>query len=324
MRKLIFLITSLVLTSSNYGQEIISTEKLPEVVLKGNGDKTLLLIPCMSGRWNEWEEFMERNVDKYKMVAVTLPGYGGTPVPDLPKNSDDTPWRNNALSGLSELIDEYNLKDIVVVGHSWGSMVTVQLAAMRKDVISRVISVDGTIQSTTWTPSSKAGRLEKADSVIKDWEPKLKTAEGWSRFNGATVGNTFGKTDSVTTERMLTKVKLVSSFMATDRDVVLQYWRENMLIDLTASLLKIDVPVLDIQSFTGKDQKGQKDKYLSSLKEANAPSNVRTAFMYDTKHFIMYHRPLELDCLIEDFVLNKPVRDFASTTSEYFEEETMN
>ncbi len=267
---------------------------------------------------------MERNVDKYKMVAVTLPGYGGTPTPDLPKNTDSTPWRDNALAGLSELIDDFDLKDLTVIGHSWGSMIAIQIAAQRKDVINKVISVDGKIQSTTWAPPVKQERLAKANSVIEDWEPRLKNAEEWSKFNGASVGNTFGKTDSVMTETMLTKIKLVGGFMATDRDVVLQYWRENMLIDLTASLHKISVPILDIQSFTGKDQTSQKLQHLKALKEANVPSNVHSIFMYDTKHFIMYHRPLAFDCIIEDFILDKPVRDFASSMSEYFDEETMN
>src|SRR5215510_12834629 len=61
---------------------------IPEYKRVGRGTQTLLLIPCMSCRWNEWEEFMERNQAKYTMYAVTIPGYGGTPVPDLSKDTD--------------------------------------------------------------------------------------------------------------------------------------------------------------------------------------------------------------------------------------------
>lgn len=307
-----------------FSQEILSTDKIPELVIQGSGEPTLLLIPCMSCRWNAWEEFMERNAEKYTMYAVTIPGYGGTPSPDLPLNSGETPWRDNVIAGLSELIDQYNLKDVVVVGHSWGSMVATQLAAVRKDVVQRLISVDGKIESTISTPDTKAERLAKAESVIKNWEPKLKNAEGWSKFNGAVVGSTYGKTDSVTTERMLTKIKLIASFMASDQDAVLQYWRENPLIDLTAYLHQIKGPVLAIQSFTGSDQSDQKEQYLEILKAANAPSNIHPVFMYDTKHFIMYHRPLQFDCMVENFILGKTVVDFAPKISEYFEEEKMN
>ena len=295
---------------SSFGQNILTTDKLPEVVISGNGDINMLLIPCMSCRWNAWEEFMERNADQYKMYAVTIPGYGGTKFPDLPKNTAGTPWRENALAGLSELIDQYEIKNLVVVGHSWGVMVATQLAAKRQDVITKLIAIDGTIESTSWVPATESERLAKANKIVDDWGSKLNNAEEWSKFNGAAVGNTFGKSDSVTTETMNTKVKLVSSFMATDRAALIQYWRENLLIDLTSSLQKIKVPVLDIQSYRGQDQDKQRDQHLIKLQNANAPATVKTVVMYDTKHFIMYHRPRELDIIIGNFILDKPVNDY--------------
>lgn len=324
MNKILLLFGMLFTANFANGQEILQTEKLPEVVIKGTGDINLILLPCMSCRWNEWEEFMDRNAEKYKMFAVTIPGYGGTPVPDLPMNTAGTPWRENALAGLSELIDEYDLKEVTVIGHSWGCMLAVNLAAKRKDVIKNVISVDGTIESTSWVPTSQKERLVKADQVIQDWGSKLSSAEEWSKFNGASVGNVYGKKDSVRTDRMLIRIKLLSSFMATDRTAMLQYWRENMLVDLTADLHQISAPILDIQSFAGKDQKKQKEQHLKTLALAKAPSNVKTVIMYDTKHFIMYHRPQALDCLIADFILGNPLSDFAPAASEYFEEEAMN
>ena len=324
MKQTALLIGLLIITVTVRGQEILSTEKLPEVVIQGNGATNLLLIPCMSCRWNEWEEFMERNAGKYKMFAVTLPGYGGTPAPDLPENMAGSPWRDNVMTGLSALIDEYKLKQVIVVGHSWGTMVAIQLAALRKDVVTKVIALDGSIESTSWTPSSNEEKLEQANAVVRKYGTKLKNAEEWSKFNGAGVGNTYGRTDSVTTEAMLYKIKLIAGFMATDRAAMIQYWRENLLIDLTFYLHQISVPILDIQSFTGKDQKNQKEQHLNVLKLAEAPANVHSLFMYDTKHFIMYHRPLQLDCIIEDFLSDKPLVDFAPAISEYLEDDAMN
>ncbi len=324
MKRIILFLGFLLSLNLANSQEIIITEKLPEVVVKGEGGINLLLIPCMSCRWNEWEEFMDRNTEKYKMYAVTIAGYGGTPVPNLPMNTNTTPWRDYAIEGLSELIDQYGLKDITVIGHSWGSMLAVQLASMRKDVVSHVISVDGSIESTTWTPSTDDERLIQADKVIKDYSDKLSNAEEWSRFNGASVGNALGNKDSITMETMNYRIKLLTSFMATNRGAMLQYWRENLLVDLTGYLHQITVPILDIQSFKGKEQDKQKEQYLETLKESNAPAQLQSVIMYDTKHFIMYHRPLKLDCIIADFLAGKKLMDFAPDTSEYFEDEEMN
>ena len=194
MKKILVFIGFILTASITHSQEIISTEKLPEVVIQGNGETNLILIPCMSCRWNEWEEFMERNKEKYTMYAVTVPGYGGTASPDLPVNSEATPFRDHVLEGLSELIDQNGLQKVTVAGHSWGSMVAVQLAAKRPDVVNRVINVDGFLESTTWTPDNSAERLNQANQVITDWESKLENAEEWSKFNGAGVGDRFRET----------------------------------------------------------------------------------------------------------------------------------
>ena len=324
MKKTFLLFGWILLAHFAHAQDIFSTDKLPEVVVKGKGETNLLLIPCMSCRWNEWEEFMDRNEDIYKMYSVTIAGYGGTPVPDLPENTDKTPWRDHAIEGLSELIDQFELKEVTVVGHSWGSMLAVQLASKRKDAISNVIAVDGFIESTTWTPSSEAERLAEAEKVIQNYEGLLSNAEEWSKFNGASVGNVLGNKDSVTTETMNYRIKLLTSFMATNRAALLQYWRENLLIDLTAHLHNVTVPILDIQSFAGEEQGKQKEQHFDTLKESKAPSNVQTVIMYDTKHFIMYHRPLKLDCIIADFLNGRKLVDYAPEISEYFTEEQMN
>lgn len=194
-------------------------------------------------------------------------------------------------------------------------MVAIQLADMRQDVVSKVVSVDGTIESTSWVPKTRDEQLKNMKTV-DEYGEKLQNAEEWSSFNGAAVGNTFGKTDSVTTERMETRIKLISSFMATDRKALIQYWRENMLVDLTTSLQRLKMPVLDIQSFIGDDQLSQKEQHLENLKLANAPANVEAVYMFDTKHFIMYHRPLELDNRIANFIAGKNVADFIEQGSE--------
>lgn len=319
---LFFFFLSLALITSS--QNILRTDKLPELVIQGQGKINVLLIPCMSCRWNEWEEYMQRNRERYTMYAITVPGYGGTSAPDLPKDTKSTPYRENLLAGLSELIDGYKLNDVTVIGHSWGTMVAVQLAAKRPDVVSRLIAVDGTIESSSWVPLDQQEQLNQANKVIADWGSKLNIAEEWSKFNGASVGSVLGKKDSITEETMLTRIKLLSSFMATDRPTMLQYWRENMMIDLTKDLNSLTIQVLDIQSFTGEKQSEQKLQHLATLAKANVNANVKSVFMYDTKHFIMYHRPEQLDCLINNFIEGKTLTDYAPISSEYFKEEIMN
>ena len=98
--------------------------------------------------------------------------------------------------------------------------------------------------------------------------------------------------------------------MATPKEVVLQYWRENPLIDLTADLHQLKIPILDIKALRGDDQEEQRKQHLKDLATAEAPSHVRTVFLYDTRHFVMYHRPEVFDRLLTDSIAGRKVNDF--------------
>lgn len=281
---------------------------LPEVEKRGTGPIKLLLIPCLSCRWQAWEDFMARNLDRYTMYAVTLPGYGGTPVPDLPRNTEGTPWRDNALAALSQLIDREQLKDLTVIGHSWGSMVAVQLVAKRPDAIVRLVNADGSIESTTWTPTTRAERLAQARQVIESYSTKLQDAEEWRKFNAVVLppGETIDRAE------VLRLLKRHGSFLATDRGVMLQYWRENPLIDLTGFLKQLKIPILNLKALRGKDQEQQHAQHLKDLQTAGVPSQVQAVFLYETRHFLMDHRPEVFDRLLADFIAGKKLPESVS------------
>ena len=63
MIRILILAILLAATIPGQGQEILQTDKLPELVIQGSGEQNVLLIPCMGCRWNEWEEFMERKIE---------------------------------------------------------------------------------------------------------------------------------------------------------------------------------------------------------------------------------------------------------------------
>lgn len=293
------------LKASRYAEKFGASPRpvmpLPEVEKRDTGPIKLLLIPCISCRWQAWEDFMARNLDRYTMYAVTLPGYGGTPVPDLPRNTEGTPWRDNALAALSQLIDRERLKDLTVVGHSWGTMVAVQLAARRPDAIVRLVAVDGSIESTTWTPATREERLAQARQVIESYGAKLRDAEEWRKFNAVPLP----PGEMIDRAEVLRLLKRHGSFMATDRDVMLQYWRENLLIDLTGFVKQLKIPLLDLKALRGKDQQQQRAQHRKDLQTAGVPPQVQTVFLYETRHFLMDHRPEVFDRLLADFVAGR-------------------
>jgi pimeloyl-ACP methyl ester carboxylesterase len=286
---------------------------IPEYKKVGTGQQTLLLIPCMSCRWNVWEEFMERNKSKYTMYSVTIPGFGGTPVPKLARGTDATPWTNNAIAALSQFIDDHKLKDLTVVGHSWGSLISVQLASKRPDSVKRVIAVDGQVENTTWAPAGQEERLAQARKIVEVWEKKFEDAEEWRQFNG--VRGSIPFKDSVPIDVVGQFLKLHGSFMATPKEVVLEYWRENVLVDVTGATKSLRVPILQIMCLRGDDQEGQRTKHLEAMKRAGVLAQVRTIFFRDTTHFVMFHRPQQLDEAVSRFMLGEEAVDFVPSAA---------
>src|SRR5262245_158724 len=284
---------------------------IPEYKRVGHGTQTLLLIPCMSCRWNEWEEFMERNQAKYTMYAVTIPGYGGTPAPELPRDTDRPLWHDNAVNALAQLLDEQKLREVTVVGHSWGTIIGVQLAAHRPDVIKRLIAVDGSIENTSWKLGDTSARLAQARQIVEANGQKFADAEEWRKFNiaGLPAGETVPRSAA------LQALKLHGSFMATAKEALLQYWRENVLIDLTSAARRLAIPILDIRCLNGTEQEQQRKTHLDNLRHAGLSAMVKTIFFYDTRHYVMFQRPRELDRVIGEYLNGKAVGDFKPPTA---------
>ncbi len=312
MKTLILIITISVLlagciSTDSKAQSKTTFYPITDYQISGSGPDTLLLIPCMSCRWNEWETFMERNKEKYTMFAITVPGFGGTPVPELPKDSyDKAIWREHLMNSISAFIDKQGIKQATIVGHSWGTQLAIQVAAKRKDVFTKVIVVDGTIESSSVIPTDEKERIRQIKEIEEYGKTLTVDPEAWRKFNKTIYQ--YDK-DTIRNEDVDWALKLHGSFMATSKVALIQYWRENFIVNLDSYLLKIKVPILNIQSFVGKNQEKQRENYFAKLKTIGNPSNVTTVIFYDTYHFIMQHRPETLEHSIHAFIKDKELKE---------------
>lgn len=95
----------------------------------GRGIKTLLLIHGLGASLEHWYRLVPLLAEEFKLIILDLPGAGRS----------DKPKRNYSLDFYTEVleqfIDQLNLKDIVLVGHSFGGGVALQLAIKKKSVL---------------------------------------------------------------------------------------------------------------------------------------------------------------------------------------------
>jgi len=275
---------------------------LGEVYKLGTGRDTLLLIPCASCRWRSFDEFMVRNQDRYTMYAVTLPGYGGTEPPDLPKWTGEPLWQNHAVTALELLMEQQKMSGVTVIGSSFGSTVALKLAGHRPKQVIRLVNLDGSFVSSLETEKrSKDERMEFARKTMLQWGFPYTTPDRWQKWNSAAIA---ARPD----RRMLYH----GWFMATDPKDMMQYWRENLLESRNNDFRNLSIPVLDVQAIRPWDETPEETRSTTeeSIAEVGTPENYQLIFLYDTPHFIMEERPELLDQIIEDFIAGKKLSDF--------------
>lgn len=276
--------------------------ELPQIVERGEVGPHLLLIPCAGCGAASWAAFMEANADRFRMIAITLPGYDGSPRPQLPLWTGETVFQDNAVDQLVGLLDERQLREVVVVGHSFGSLIGLRLAAARPDAVEVLVNVDGSPVNPPLRASNRPDeRLAEArSSVDEGWGVRLQDPGEFRRFNAATRQPT-------AEQRTLHH----GMFMASDRVSMLHYWRENLLRDRNPDFRALRASYLDIKALFPWDERPDSTlaAYVQSVSEVGTPAHYRRVVFHDTSHWVHLQRPRALGTVILDHLEGRPVQD---------------
>jgi pimeloyl-ACP methyl ester carboxylesterase len=175
------------------GYQTAKLGTLGGVIQRGSGSKSMILIPGLGFSGNVLNGFMEKFSGEYRMYAVTLPGFGGTPAPPCPPEKTslgEQTWTNAALGAIEKLIEEEKLKDPVVVGH-WltGTQLALRLAMKHPGKIKGVILLSGVARmyvgdSTRMASiNTLAKRVAFNDNIMAPKWFKTVTRETWDDNN---------------------------------------------------------------------------------------------------------------------------------------------
>lgn len=101
----------------------------------GRGDTTLFLIHGFGESLFTWRAVVDPLAAHYRVVAVDLPGFGGSNKPDASYSVDSMTAR------LSNFLDRHIQGPVIVVGHSMGGQLAAALALARPDRISAAVLI---------------------------------------------------------------------------------------------------------------------------------------------------------------------------------------
>lgn len=103
-------------------QKVIGGQLLNYEVL-GSGKKNLIILHGWGGSLQEWMPVAKRLETGYKVWLLDFPGFGGSPKPSFDWSIYDY------ANFVKAFLQEFKIKDPIILGHSFGGRVAVLLKA---------------------------------------------------------------------------------------------------------------------------------------------------------------------------------------------------
>ncbi len=259
----------------------------------GAGDTTLILVPCLGCDGRAWDEFMTRNADRYTMYAVTWPGMGTTELPDVSAAPGESPLWSYILEAMTTLMDEQEIADAVLVGHSAAGPYVVQYGQQHPERVRGVVSVDATITNWDTFGFSPRQREEWAAEEMRQVLEQYDDDDAWAALNAAP--NLPDPARSAFYGDMWTRPP---------RSHVLAYWREWLAADSGILIDEYPRPLLALFAIRSSDdtpEATRRDR-LARYERAGASPHVRVEFIEDAGHSIWEWQAVAFDDAIAAFV----------------------
>jgi len=126
---------------------------------EGKGDQTIIFIHGLGSYLKSWQKNIEGLKDHYRCIAIDLPGYGKS------SKAPHSGMMSFYAGVISDLIDELNLKNVVIAGHSMGGQIAMMFAVNYPYKVQKLIL------------AAPAG-FEEFNKGQKQWFRDVMTVEG--------------------------------------------------------------------------------------------------------------------------------------------------
>ncbi|WP_436514641.1 alpha/beta fold hydrolase [Ekhidna sp. To15] len=282
-----------------------------EVKEFGSGEKTMILLPGWGFDWTIFEGFIAAYEDKFKIYAITIPGFGSTTAPAMPENNDnysDTQWTNGILKGITNLMDEKGIEKATIVSYfTYSNLIATRLALDLPERIENVIIISGMAKFTSnyvpYEPSSLQQRIYYIEKSLAPQWFKTVSKETWDSGNFH---------PEVFTKDSIAAKKYWNQMSAVPIPTMVRYLCEFYCTDLSLEYENLKVPVLVVMpSFTNEVLYDPKTSYAASffhyswLGAKPASQNIAIVAVTDSNAFIVDDQPKKLFQIVNEFLAGK-------------------
>jgi len=248
----------------------------------------MILIPGLASSGDVWQSTVEHEQARYTCYVLDLPGFAGRP--PLSASAPMLPAIRDALAGF---IRAHHLEHPVVVGHSLGGVVALDLARQHPELVGKLVIVDS------------------LPFVAANTDPSA-TAESMKPMADKIRGAIAHGSDAIFAERergmiatMVTdpaKLELVVGWaMKSDRAAIGEAFAEILTTDLRPLLGTITAPTLVLETWTGWGV--GRERTVNTYTQQYAELRGAKLVVDETsKHFIMYDDPAFLFAQMDAFL----------------------
>ena len=247
----------------------------------GQGAPPLFFVHGFACSHEDWKHQLDDFSKTHEVIACDLRGHGQTP--GRPHECTIEHYGGD----VAALINNFELRDVVLVGHSMGCRVVLQAARLVPKKVRALVLVDGS-------------RLATDDPDAAEAAARAAIGGNYPKFAESLFRQMFFKPSAEADAIVARAVKSSAAFGA-------ELWPRMARWDaaeMDAAFAAIKAPVLAIQSTTRNAQlqrsplkAGESSPWLDFLKKF---PNIRTEIVPDTGHFTMLEQPKRVNQLIRE------------------------
>jgi len=253
-----------------------------EITGKGN---PVLFLPGFTCPGSVWEETIQKMTTERQSHLVSYAGFNGLEPIDMP-------WYDNIKKATIEYIKDHKLKNIMIVGHSMGGTLAIDIAAALPKKVSKIALIEALpCMREVMMPGMPAEALFYESPYNKQMlEMNDEQFMGMASMMSSNMTTNADKVETLT-NWVLAADRKTYVYGYTD---LLKLDLRPILGDLKCETLIIGASLPDAEMF----KKNYEDQY-SNL------SNKEIIIAPDSKHFVMFDQPNWFNKTLNDFLDNE-------------------
>jgi len=271
---------------------VMSAQSSFQVKVTGHGP-AMILIPGLASSGETWDSTVARYKDRYECHVLTLAGFAGVP---RVVSKDDAPMLAKVRDDLAAYIRNKKLGKPVIVGHSLGGFLALDLASKFPDLPGKLIIVDSYPSlPAIFQPEITSEQAKAQSATMRQYMTSQPSNEEATRAQIRMM---------VTAEADFDRIMTWSR--ASDGTAIVDAMVELYGTDLRDRIATIQTPTLVLATWIAyKDYTDRPKLEANARREYAKLKGVDLRITDTARHFIMYDDPQWFFTQIDSFLAGK-------------------